>query len=277
MIRLVTDSSCDLPAESAKALGIEIVPLTIRFADEEFVDRRDLSHAQFWAKIAAADLLPETAAPSAGSFAEAYRRLQEKEADGVVVVCLSSALSATYQSAVLAAESMPDLPVRVVDGRSVSMSLGLQVLHAARAAATGAGLDAVATAALAAVPKTNILAALDTLEYLKRGGRVGSAQALVGGLLNVKPLITLADGVVSPAGRVRTRAKALSAIAERMEGMRSDLAELAVIHGGAGDVDRLVDRVAPLVREDRFSVAEIGPVVGTHSGPGVIGVAYRLS
>jgi DegV family protein with EDD domain len=277
MIRIVTDSSSDLPAALVDRHDIEVVPLTIRFGDTEYVDGRDLSPAAFWRELQRSEHLPETAAPSAGQFQDAYRRLAASGADGIVAVCLSAELSATYQSAVIAAEAVAgEIPVEVIDSQAVSMAAGLQVLEAARAAEAGADLATTADAARDAVPKTNVIAALDTIEFLRRGGRVGAAQAFFGGLLQVKPLITFENGVVAPAGRVRTRSRALAAIVAKVEKLAPDLAELALVHGGAEDVSDLLDRLERFVPRQQVIMAGLGPVVGTHAGPGVLGVAYRL-
>jgi DegV family protein with EDD domain len=276
MIRVVTDSSTDLPQTLADEHDVAVVPLTIRFGDQEFVDRADLTHDQFWVQLATSGQLPETAAPSAGSFQDAFELAHKEGADGIVAVCLSAELSATYQSAVIAAERVADrVPVRVVDSGSVTMAAGFQVLCAARAAAAGADLDEVVAAAEDVRSGTNVFASLDTLEFLKRGGRIGAAQAFFGGILNVKPLITLADGAVAPAGRVRTRSKALAAIVEHVAGL-GEVQELAVLHGAADDVDELTTMLSTHFPAERIISAELGPVVSTHTGPGVIGVAYRL-
>lgn len=276
MIRIVTDSTADIPQELLDLHAITVVPLSVRFGDDEFVDREDLTHDAFWTLLAESEHLPETAAPSAGRFQDAFLDLAEQGASGVVAVCLSSRLSATYQSAVIAAEKVADtIAVMVVDSFAVTMAAGFQVLEAARSAEAGDDLATVAGAASAAAPKTNLFAALDTLEFLRRGGRIGSAQALVGSLLNVKPLITFAEGVVASAGRVRTRGKALSAIVDHIAELPS-VAEIAVLHGQADDVEELRTRLSAFVPDDRLLVSELGPVVATHGGPGVIGVAYRL-
>ncbi|MFO7548171.1 MAG: DegV family protein [Acidimicrobiia bacterium] len=278
MIRIVTDSSADIPDELLDRHRIEVVPLTIRFGSDEFVDRRDLDSHRFWEKLVAGPALPETAAPSAGAFLDTYRRMAAEGAEGVVAVCISSDMSATYQSAVIAAEQVAgDVAVRVVDSRAVSMMLGLQVLAAAEGAETGATLDEVASRAVTAGSNTGLFATLDTLEFLRRGGRIGGAQALIGGLLDVKPLITIADGVVQAAGRVRTRSRALAALTAEVARRAPRIRALAVLHGATTDLDRfeaLVREAAPGVDP---IVAELGAVVGTHAGPGVAGVAYRLS
>ena len=274
MIRVVTDSSCDLPQELALTHGIEIVPLNIRFGDLEFTDRLELSHTQFWDHLKTSPDLPETSAPSAGAFREVFERLAEEGADGIVAVCLSSHLSGTYQAAAIAAEQTPRIPIKVIDSRNVSMALGFQVLEAARAAARGDGLDQVVAAALAVRDQTNFIVALDTLDFLQRGGRIGAAQAFLGGLLSIKPLITMEDGVVAAMGRVRTRSRALANLVERATALGANIEEAAIVTGDSPDVETFRQNLSILIPVNL--VAEIGPVVGTHSGPGVIGIAYRL-
>ena len=274
MIRVVTDSSCDLPEELVALHAIEVVPLTIRFGEAEFADRTQLTHEEFWTRLRTSSDLPETAAPSAGSFRDAYADLAAAGADGVVVICLSSELSGTYQAAVIAAEQTTAIPVKVVDSRNVSMALGFQVLEAARAAAQGDNLDKVAAAALAARNGTNFIAALDTVVYLQRGGRIGAAQAFLGGLLNIKPLITMDNGVVAAIGRVRTRSRAQAALIERIEALGPAVQEIAILTGDSPDVEEFRQQLARV--SSTHLIAGIGPVVGTHSGPGVLGLAYRL-
>ncbi len=256
---------------------IRAVPLTIRFGDEELVDREDLAPEEFWQRLSDTEDLPQTAAPSPGRFRDAYTSLAAAGATGVVAVCISSELSGTLQSAEVAAgEVAGTIPVKVVDSRLTSGALGLVAVAAAEAAAGGAGLEEVAAAAGEAVARTNVLGALDTLEFLKRGGRVGGAQAMLGSLLNVKPLITLEGGVVVPAGRVRTRRKALAALVDRLRQLSGTVASLVIVHGAADDVDEFRTAVAEVVPPERTTVSLLGPVVGTHAGPGLIGVCYRL-
>ena len=274
MIRIVTDSSSDVPHEIATEHGVEVVPLTIRFGDEEFVDRLDLTTASFWERLVLAEHLPETAAPSAGLFEETYRSLISDGATGIVVITISSELSATFQSAVIAAEKVKGhVPIQVIDSMSVGMGLGLPVLEAAALATDGASLDEVADHASRSIASTSIVAALDTLEYLKRGGRVGSTQAFFGGLLNIKPLITITDGVVAPLGRVRTRSKAIAALEERAAAIGPAIKSAAVFHGAAGDIDSIVERIQQHL-DVPVIVSMLGPVVGTHTGPGTVGIAY---
>lgn len=271
MIHIVTDSSCDIPADLVDELGITIVPLTIRFGDEEFVDKVELSSDRFWDRLIAGDGLPETAAPSAGTFVETYERLAGDGATGVFVVTLSSDLSATHQAAVIGAEKA-DIEVKVLDSRSVSMGLGLQVIAAARHAAGGAGLEEIADAAIARVDQVEVVAALDTIEFLKRGGRIGGASALVAGLLDIKPIIAVRDGVIDGAGRVRTRSKAVEYIvAACIE--RGPAGTLSVFGARTPDFEQIVERISAETGH-RVIAAELGAVVGTHSGPGMLGMAH---
>ncbi len=277
MIGVVTDSSCDLPDDLLEQAGVAVVPLTIRFGAEEMVDREDISPDDFWRRLPDADELPQTAAPSPGRFEAAYRRLAAAGAEGVVAVCISSALSGTFQSAQIAASAVAgEVPVRVVDSRLTSAALGLATLAAADAADAGGGLEEVEAAARRAAAGSGVLGALDTLEFLKRGGRIGGAQALLGDLLSVKPLITLEDGQVVPAGRVRTRRKALAALIDHVRGLAPQLDALVVVHGAAPDVDAFAAALTDVVPPERITVSTLGPVVGTHAGPGLIGVCHRL-
>ncbi len=272
-IRVVTDSASDLPEEIARRLDIEVVSLTIRFGDEEFTDRVDLTPDLFWAKCKSSKTLPETSAPSAGAFQAAFERARDDGCDGVVVLTLSSLLSATYQSATLGAESVPEIDVRVIDTLNVSMGQGLIAIDVAEAAASGADLDQLVKRAHDLMTRSGVVAALDTLEHIIKGGRIGGARALLGQVLSIKPLVALKDGVVAEAGRQRTRAKALQAVANVVKA-RAPLRRLALIHGACQDVAVLEALVAGIECEFPMIVADIGPVVGTHGGPGIIGFTW---
>ncbi len=272
-IRVVTDSASDLPEEFARRLNIDVVSLTIRFGDEEFTDRVDLTPELFWAKCKSSKSLPETSAPSAGAFQAAYERARDDGCDGVVVLTLSSLLSATYQSATLGAESVPEIDVRVIDTLNVSMGQGLIAIDVAEAAASGADLDELVRRSHDLMARAGVVAALDTLEHLIKGGRIGGARALLGQVLSIKPLVELRDGVVAEAGRQRTRARALQAVARAVEA-RAPLRRLALIHGACQDVDVLEALVAGIECQFPMVVTDIGPVVGTHGGPGIIGFTW---
>ncbi len=275
-VRIVTDSSCDLPDELAQELGVEVVPLSIRFGDDEYVDRRDLTPDEFWSKMAESAVLPETAAPSAGAFEDAFRRLAGAGADGIVCVCLSSKLSATLQSAQLAAKAVQDdCPIEVVDSLTVSLALGNQVRRAAETAADGAGLKAVVETLEDLRGRSRLFGTLDTLENLKKGGRIGGAQALLGSMLSIKPVIAVENGEVEPWARVRTRSKALRWLVDKVK-EEGTVEDLAILHGKAPEVNMLLEMFEPLYPTDEIVVSTIGPVVGTHAGPRVIGVTYHV-
>ncbi len=293
-VQIVTDSSCDLPTEVVDRLGITVVPLWVRFGSEEFRDRVDLSIDDFWRRCAEEDELPQTAAPSAGVFEQTFRDVAAgngsdggdaaKEPKEIVAVILSGALSATIEAAHLGAQAVSDtITVRVIDSRFVSIAHGLLVKLAAELAMSGASAAEIETALDDARPRTSFYATLDTLENLRKGGRIGAAQSLLGSVLSIKPLIKITDGEVKPDGRQRTRAKALAHLRGLVvEALANDEAgdspgnieELAVIHAAASDVDDFVGELASLV-DSEILVSDVGPVVSVHSGIGAIGVAIR--
>ena len=273
-VRIVTDSSCDLTDEEVAAHGIEVVPLTIRFGAEELEDRTELSVEDFYTRLESSAVLPETAAPAPGRFEAAFRRQAAAGADEVVCINLSSGLSATMQSARNAAAALEgELPVHVVDSRSITSGLGTQVLLAAEAAergATGAEIVALLDDLIA---RTHVVGALDTLDNLKKGGRIGGAQALVGSLLSIKPILDLSSGEVEEAGRARTRRRALEVLRDKVVAAGA-VEHLRVTHGFAKDVDAMVDLLAEHHPRESIRVGHIGPVIGTHGGPRVMGVTW---
>jgi DegV family protein with EDD domain len=279
-VGIVTDSSCDLPEEVVQRLGIEVVPLTIRFGAEEFVDREQLSVADFWKRSKASATLPSTAAPSPGRFEQAYRDLASRGSNHVLAITLSGALSATFQSAELAAKAVADdgINVTVVDSRSVTMGLGTIVLACAeRAAALGgnaAALGELVDLANDLVGRTRVFGALDTMENLKKGGRVGNAKALLATALSIKPIISVENGVVEQFGRQRTRGKALRFLVDKVAEAAGRIERLAVLNGDCDDVDDFVRQLREHYPGD-IVVGQIGPVVGAHTGRGTIGVAYH--
>jgi DegV family protein with EDD domain len=195
----------------------------------------------------------------------------------VVAILLSAKVSGTYNSALMAAKALDSDRIEVVDSQTASMTEGFLALEAARLAQGGANRQQVAALARSLVPKARILAAIDTLTYLERGGRIGKARALLGSLLNVKPIITLQDGEVHPLGRARSRAQVLDRMVEMLK-REGTLSHLAVMHGGAAaDAAQLRDRIAPDYPELEVTIAETGPVLGTHTGPGVIGFTYLIA
>lgn len=273
-VRIVTDSSADLPPDEVARLGLEVVPLSIRFGDEEYTDGVDLSVAQFYEKLATVSTLPETAAPAPGAFEAAFRRQQEAGADAVVCINLSSGLSATIQSAQNAAKAVADdLDVRVVDSRSITAGLGTHVMVAAEAAAAGASADDIVATVESLASRTHIFGALDTLDNLKKGGRIGGAQALVGSLLSIKPILDLSSGTVEEAGKARTRRKALVWLRDKVFA-EAEVEHLCIAHSNAPDVDDMLSLLAPRYSADQIRVTTIGPTIGTHGGPRLMGLTW---
>ncbi len=273
-VRIVTDSACDLSDELVAAHGITVVPLSIRFGDEEFVDREELSVDDFYARMAASDVLPETAAPAPGAFEQAFRRIGEA-GDEAVSINLSAALSATMQSAATAAKALEgEVTVAVVDSKALTIGLGNIVVAAAEAAAGGASAADIVALATRLSERTRMWGSLDTLENLQKGGRIGKAQALLGGMLAIKPVVDMSTGEVHEAAKPRTRKKALL-------WLRDKVAEFPEIENLWVMEAKATDDAAELVRllsDERdaadIQVGRIGPVIGTHGGPGVIGVSF---
>jgi len=275
-VRVVTDSSCDLSQSLVDAMRIEVVPLSIRFGDEELIDRVELSPEDFWDRLRSSTTLPETSAPSAGKFEERFRGLIDRGATGIICINLSSRLSATMQAAQVAANIVrDDCPIVVIDSRTVSMGLGALCLTAARRAADGARLEEIVEDVLSRRDRTRLYGTLDTLEYLKRGGRIGNARALLGSMLSIKPIVEVHEGAVEEAGKVRTRSKALHLLAEKAKAQPID--SLAVLHGQAADMEDLLDALGEIFPRDDIVTGLVGPVIGTHAGPGVIGVSFQVS
>lgn len=272
-VRIVTDSACDLRGDEVDELGIEVVPLSIRFGETEYIDREELTVEQFYSKLATADTLPETAAPAPGLFDQTFRQLLDAGANAIVCINLSAALSATMQSAKTAAADI-DGDIRVVDSRSITVGLGSIVLAAAQMAADGTSADEIEAAVDDLSNRTHTYATLDTLEYLHKGGRIGGARALVGSMLSIKPIINLSSGEVQEASKQRTRKKALGWLRDKLASY-DDPKNVAIMHSQASDIDDFVKMIDGVVdiRDAREEL--IGPVVGTHGGPGVIGFSLQ--
>lgn len=273
-VRIVTDSACDLPEDVVAEHDIEIVPLTIRFGDTEYVDRVELSVEDFYAKLATSEKLPETAAPSPGQFEQTFRKVAGDGADAVVCVTISAALSATMEAAQQAARAVKDeIEVEVVDSAAITAGLGIVVVEAARAAEGGASAGEVAAVARDVSRRHHVIGALDTLENLKKGGRIGGAQAMLGSMLSIKPMLDLSTGVVEEAGKQRTRRKAMAWLRDRAMQL-GEVDHLTVCDGGAPDVDEFIEMLAPRYAPDDLRRSPVGAVIGTHGGPRILGLAW---
>ncbi|MEL0000165.1 MAG: DegV family protein, partial [Acidimicrobiaceae bacterium] len=224
--------------------------------------------------LASSDTLPETAAPSPGRFAESFQRHLDAGATAIVCINISAALSATMQSAVTAADSM-DADIRVVDSTSITVGLGSIVIAAAKAAKNGASADEVVAIAESMSARTHVFGALDTLENLQKGGRIGGAQALLGSMLSIKPLIDISTGEVQEAGKQRTRKKSMIWLRDKLAEF-GEIENLAIMHGEAPDIDDFVALIGEVADVSNARTEVIGPVVGTHGGPRVVGYAFTV-
>ena len=273
MIHVVTDSTADLSRAQAEALGVTVVPLTIRFGDEQFLDGVDLDSDAFYAKLAATSLNPTTSQPTPEQFERAYAPLLEKPADSIVSLHISGKLSGTLQSAHIARQQLDADRIHLVDTETVSAGLQFLVGAAVEDAASGADAATVAARAEARRSTVTIFVLLDTLTFLQRGGRIGRAQALIGSLLGVKPLLTVRDGEVGPQARVRSRRQGIEMITELLQ-ERLPLRRVAAFHCGAPELlPVLVKRLRVALPDVELVTGQVGPVVGTYTGPGGVGIA----
>ncbi len=274
---MVTDSASDLPGSVVSDLGVVVVPLTVRFGESVLDGELDPTPARFWEQCARSAVLPETAAPSPGAFARAFSEAGESGSAGVVCVTISGALSGTFDAARAGAATVAQtIPVRVIDSRSATMGEGLAAMAAARLAAAGKSLDEVAGAVEELVPRTRVYGALGGLDHLKRGGRIGGAQAFLGSLLSIKPIIEVRAGRVEAESRQRTRARSLQYLVEKVR-QHSPVEHLAVMHGAAPDLDDLLDQLRAALPGQEILVGDLGPVIGAHTGPGTIGVTFHTT
>jgi len=272
-VKIITDSVADLPPEVTQELGITVVPLNVRFGTEVYRDGIDLTAEQFYDKLVHSKTLPVTSVPSPVTFAEAYDKLAE-ETDEILAIILSSKLSGTYEVALQSIGLMKQkCRVEVVDSQWAVMAQGFIVMKAAEVAQAGASLDEVLNVTHSNVSRVDIRAAFDTLEYLKRGGRIGKAQALLGSMLKVNPIITMKDGVVHPVARERSRARALDYL-YNFAMSYSYIEGIAVENAAcADDAETLVERLSSKFPKEHIYRSKTTPVIGTHTGPGLLLVA----
>ncbi|MDQ6637800.1 MAG: DegV family protein [Candidatus Dormibacteraeota bacterium] len=267
--RVVTDSTADVPPQWIERYRISVVPLTVLFGREPFRDRVDLTDAQFFARLKTADRLPTTSAPSPGAFAELYQSLSS-ECEGIISIHIGGTLSGTTEAARLGAAGLDGFPVHVIDSGSVTMTVGFL----AQVAAEAPDLDQALQRVRERLGRQKVLALLDTLRYIELGGRVSRAQAMLGTMLDLKPILSLQEGEIKSVDRVRTRGKALMRL---LQLLRQDLPieRLAVMHAQApADAERLREELARELPEVEVVIGQIGCVLGTHTGPGAVGFAY---
>jgi DegV family protein with EDD domain len=274
-VRIATDSTADIAPEQARELGITVVPLTVFFGDDAYLDGIELDHAGFYSKLQASKALPRTSQPSPAAFQEAYTRLIDEGADAILSVHLSSKLSGTYQSACTARDSLPEdvkkVPIDIIDSRNISLAMAVPLIRAAQEAREGKGLEEIKTHLLDTLARTRILAVLDTLEYVHRGGRIGGARALLGNMLSVKPIISLKDGEVVPVEQPRTRSKAYARIAQLLQEM-SPVEQVSLAESNE-EVGQQLSEAIKRVYSGYITIYKLGAVLGTHTGPGTVAIS----
>jgi DegV family protein with EDD domain len=279
MIKIVTDSTAYLPKSTIQQYDLRVVPLYVHFADEGFREGVELSDEEFYKRLKQAPELPTTSQPSAGEFLRVFKALAD-DGHEIITITISSKLSGTWNSAMAARDMLPEASITVIDSKSTSVGLQMMVEAAAQAAQAGASVGEIADQIETIRKKMHFMFVVDTLEYLAKGGRIGNAKAFMGTLLKVKPILVLQDGAIEPLEQVRSKRKAhcrmLDLVAEGVDG-RGAQAHVAFTNALVPDEARelaqqLQDRLGcppPLV-------SDLGPVIGTHTGPGAVGVAYYL-
>jgi DegV family protein with EDD domain len=274
-VKIVTDSGADLPDQLVKELGIAVVPLYVRFGEEVYRDRVSISEDEFYERLIHDPVHPSTTQPGPQDFLETYQELSA-DADGIVSIHISGKLSGTCNSALMARDMMEGgCPIEVIDSETLTMSLGLIVIAAAEMAKAGESMDKIVEWVKQAIPETQLLFLLDTLEYLRRGGRIGKAKALLGSLLSVKPMLTIKDGELVPLGQARNRAKGMDKLFEYAKNA-GDIKDLAIVYNTTPDeAQALAERIGSVFDKEKIRMARVGPGLGVHGGPGAMILSIR--
>ncbi|MGD0779356.1 MAG: DegV family protein [Dehalococcoidales bacterium] len=274
-IKIVTDTTADLPPQLAKELGITMVPVYLRFGDEVFRDVVDISQDEFYRRLLHDPIHPSTTQPAPQDFIDVYRELSKK-AEGILSIHVSSKLSGTYNAALRGKEAVGKVcPIEVIDSQVVTMGLGQLAIAANAMAQSGKSLQQIAKEVKQMIPSIHILGLLDTLKYLALGGRIGKMQALLGSVLNIKPMLTIKDGVLAPTGRARSRAKGIDILVDYVKNA-SDIQDLAVVYNTTlEEAKALIGRLGSIFNEAQIKLARLGPALGVHTGPGILLVALR--
>ena len=272
-VRIITDSVADIPSQVVRELGITVIPVLVRFGEETYRDGIDMTTDQFYERLVHSRVMPVTSVPSLDMFARTYAMLAE-ETDEILVIMLSAKLSGIYNAALQSVSLLESkCRIEVVDSKLAVMAQGFVVIEAAKAARDGASLNEILEIVKRNLPRADMRAAFDTLEYLQRGGRIGKAQAFMGSVLKINPIITLKNGLVEPVSRVHSRAKAIDAL-YNFAASYSHIDGLAVEDAACPeDGDLLVERLSAIFPRERILRSRTTPVIGTHTGPGLLLVA----
>lgn len=271
-VKIVTDSLSDITSDIAEGLGITVVPLTVLFGHETYLDRVTITTDEFYHRLIHGNIWPTTTQPPPGDFVNVYNKLAE-ETDEILVVTLSSKISGTYNSAIGAKDLMQNkCRIEVIDSLAVAMGLGLIVIAAAKAAQTGAKLDKIADLVRRAMLRSHTIIYFDTLKYLAKGGRIGKAQGLLGSMLSIKPILTVKDGEMAPLTRLRSQAAGMDYLYNFVAGF-PHIEALAVEHTTLPDeADKLVERLGSLFPKERIQRSTVSPVLGVYAGPNAMAI-----
>lgn len=275
-VAVVTDSTADIPQHLVDEYNITVVPQTLIMGNKTWLDGVEIDSATFYELLCTSQDFPASSQPRVKDFHDRFVELA-KDYDGIVAVLISDELSGTINSALLAAASLPEIPIEIVDSRAVSMQLGFMALAAAREAARGGDLEAVVSVVRGMVGRVHVYFVVDTLEYLHRGGRIGAAARLFGTALNLKPVLSVEDGIVTPVAKIRSRRKALRRVYRLVEKdiVAGGRTHMAVLHVAAPEeAARLADELEQRFQPTEMIRAECGPVIGTHAGPGTVGAGF---
>ena len=274
-IKIVTDSAADLPAALIEELGVTVVPVYLRFGKEVYRDRVDISEEEFYQRLLHDPVHPNTTQPSPQDFASVYDKLS-READGIISVHITSKLSGTYNSAVQGKKMASNrCPIEVVDSQTLSIAVGLMAIQASKMARSGMSFQKIVDELGKIIPNVHLLILFDTLKYLVKGGRVGKAKALMGSILNVKPMLAMKDGELVPSGQVRTRSKGIDRLVDFVKDAK-EIQDLAILYSTTPDeAQALIERTGPIFPKERTILARLGPGLGVHGGPGILAIALR--
>ncbi len=270
MIKIITDSAADLPGDLLAEKHIDIARLEVRLAAHDKNVLSAMDGKQFWEIVQNTEGAPQTSAPAPGAFAELFTAAKEEGYEGVLCITLASGFSSTYEAALVGAQTVEGFPIEVIDSKSVTLGEGLLVLFASELAQSGAKLSEIVEKVCQKRDKVRIIAVLDTLEYLKLGGRIGPLSSMIGSLLSVKPIIEIKSGEIIPLSKQRTRSKAVEFLVDLLQETKN-IEEVAVVHSEAPDIDHVLEMISPVTNGQDTIVSYIGPVIGAYPGPRTIG------
>ena len=274
-IALVTDSTCDLPKSVVKDKNITVIPLNVHFGEETFLDGIDLQSNEFFEKLSTSEIHPQTSQPSVGRFVETYNDLLKKH-DSILSLHISSKLSATYNSALQAQKEIGNEKIKVIDSMNGTLGLGAIVHHIADLNQKGESFENLVNEAEKIIPNAIFMGLVPTLEYLAKGGRIGKARAFMGSLLKIKPILSAVDGEIQSVGKARTLIKGMDFIVDEMKNRK--ISKLFIVHANHEErANLLKEKTKDLIDPKDIIIAEFGPVVGTHLGPGSFGVGFISS